>query len=131
MCLGDGRPARKAKIELVKGGGDMGSFKVELFSDAAEAVEVTHQATIYEARIYVKKQLMRHHLSAYAATITSQNPSSFLCAYRTGDDVLFLADAIAYSRSQAARLRVTRPGDGAALGPYAGGERRHRERRKG
>jgi len=109
----------------------MGSFKIELFSDGPEAVEVTHHATIYEARIYVKKQLMRHHLSAYAATITSQNPSSFLCAYRTGEEVLFLADAIAYSRSQAARLRVTGPDGGASLGPYAGDERRHRERRKG
>lgn len=108
-------------------------YEIKLFSDGVEPVSTTYEETIWDARRWVKKELLHRTGGAFAATIVSKNPTSFLCCYRIGRDgaeeIVFLSDAVAYSRDQCAHLKVMGPDGQVKLGSPVDTNRRLTDRR--
>jgi len=117
-------------------------FEILLYGDEIAPVGTIYQISEREARRVVEEKLRTRFKNCYNATISSKDPTCWLCAYRIdGHDgleevIVFTCDPIAYSRSQAQRLRVRGP-DGTLMMEAGqadhrrGQDRRIRERRRG
>ena len=116
-------------------------FEIQLFADEIAPVGISYQTTETGARRYVEEKLKERFKNCFSATISSKDPTCWLCAYRIdGHDgleevIVFTCDPIAYSRSQAQRLRVRGPDgrltmDGKQADHRRGQDRRLRERRR-